>query len=112
MRQEESLPLIFYGFWRQKCKAPTVNQGCTQIGHEPGWCCEYLRYLFAYTVLVWNLPQSRLCDYTVRCKGCGEIVTECPLCGQRRAYLPPDIFRGRLSFRLFRKPVKSETKVR
>jgi hypothetical protein len=31
------------------------------------------------------------------------------LCGQPRAYLPPDIFRGRLSFRLNRKPVKSET---
>ena len=44
----------------------------TQIGHEPLWCCEYLRYLFAYTGLVWNLPQSRLCDYTVKCKGCGE----------------------------------------
>jgi len=71
---------------------------------------------------VWNLPASRVCDYTVRCKGCGEnipapvetmpdtwIVAECPLCGARRRYLPPDIFRGRLSHFLAmgRKPVRS-----
>jgi len=50
--------------------------------------------LFAYTVSVWNLPETRLCDYTLRCKGCGEnipapvltmpgtwIVAECTLCG-------------------------------
>lgn len=55
---------------------------------------------------------SRICDYTVRCKGCGEnvpapvetlpdswIVTECAVCGQRRRYLPSEIFRGRLSNR-------------
>ena len=71
---------------------------------------------------VWQLPQSRICDYTVCCKGCREnipapvmtmpdtwIVAQCPLCGQRRSYLPPDIFRGRLSHLLFsRKPVQSE----
>jgi len=58
-----------------------------------------------------------VCDYTVRCKGCGEnipapvqampdtwIVAECPLCRERRRYLPPDIFRGRLSHRLGKKP--------
>lgn len=78
------------------------------------------RLSFAYTSLVWNLPEARLCDFTVRCKGCGEniqapvltmpdswIVADCPLCGERRAYLPPDIFRGRLSH-LLKKPVSSE----
>ena len=39
------------------------------------------------------------------------IIAECPLCGERRAYLPGDIFRGRLSFRLMRKPVRSERQV-
>ena len=72
---------------------------------------------------VWNLPAPLLNDFIVCCKGCGEnvpapvetlpsswIVTECPLCGDRRRYLPPDIFRGRLSHKLAlgRKPVKSE----
>ena len=75
---------------------------------------------------MWNLPDSRICDYTVTCKGCGQnipapvqtmpdtwIVTDCPLCGSRRAYLPPDIFRGRLSHLLFtRKPVRPERTLR
>ena len=74
---------------------------------------------------MWQLPQSHICDYAVRCKGCGEnipapvrtmpdswIITDCPLCGQRRAYLPPEIFRGRLShLLLIRKPPKSERKL-
>ena len=64
-------------------------------------------------VPVWNLPSSRLCDYAVRCKRCAEtipapvqtmpdtwIVATCPLCGERRRYLPTDIFRGRLSHSL------------
>jgi hypothetical protein len=33
-----------------------------------------VRLLFAYAVRVWNLPQSRLCDYAVRCKGCAETI--------------------------------------
>ena len=83
--------------------------------------CEYIRLLFAYTILVFNLPDARICDFTVRCKGCGEnipapvqtmpdtwIAAVCPICGERRYYLPMDIFRGRLSFLLTRKPVQSE----
>lgn len=62
---------------------------------------------------MWNLPASTICDYTLRCKRCAEnipapvqtmpdtwIIAECPLCGERRLYLPTDIFRGRLSHRL------------
>src|ERR1700745_2972099 len=61
-----------------------------------------IRFLFAYNVSVSQLPQSRVCDFTVQCKGCGEnipapvmtmpdtwIVAECPQCGERRSYLPP-----------------------
>lgn len=71
------------------------------------------RLIFAYTIEVFNQPEFRLCDFTIRCKGCGEnipapvatmpdswIIAECPLCGERRAYLPPEIFRGRLSHKL------------
>lgn len=59
------------------------------------------------------VPNELLCDFTVCCRGCGEnipapvgtmpdswIVAACPLCGERRRYLPPEIFRGRLSVRL------------
>ena len=88
--------------------------------------CEYFLLLFAYTVWVWQLPQSPICDFIVRCKGCGEnipapvmtmpdawIVVECPLCGECRSYLPPEIFRGRLShLLLLKKPVKSEARFR
>ena len=76
--------------------------------------CAFLRHLFAYTVVVWNLPQSRLCDFAVQCEGCGEtipapvgtmpdtwIVAVCTLCGERRRYLPTDIFRGKLSHKLY-----------
>ena len=87
--------------------------------------CANLLLVFAYTRDVWQLPESRICDYTVRCKGCGEnipapvmtmpdtwIIADCPLCHQRRAYLPPEIFQGRLSHLLLsRKPVKSEHRI-
>ena len=75
--------------------------------------CAYFRLLFAYTASVWNLPETRLSDFAIRCKRCGEtiparvgtmpdswIVAECPLCGSKRRYLPTEIFRGSLSHRL------------
>jgi hypothetical protein len=56
----------------------------------------------------------------VRWKGCGEnipapletmpaqpIAATCPLCGQQRRYLPSQVFEGRSSWRLLRKPVQS-----
>jgi len=95
------------------------NRRC-ELGEFPNYWQRYFRPLFAYTVFVWNLPESRLCDFTVRCKSCGEnvpapvetmpsswIVARCPLCSECRYYLPAEIFRGRLSARLLRKPVRS-----
>jgi len=62
---------------------------------------------------VFNLPKDRKCDFTIRCKECNEnvpapvatmpdvwIVAVCPLCGEKRRYLPAEIFRGTLSHRL------------
>jgi hypothetical protein len=82
-------------------------------------------FSFAYTSLMLMLPQSRHCDFIIACKGCGEnipapvgtmpdtwIIADCPLCGAKRRYLPTDIFQGRLSFHLERKPVRSETQAR
>jgi hypothetical protein len=69
---------------------------------------------------MFQVPSTCLHDFTVRCKGCGEnipapvqtmpdtwIIAACPLCGETRRYLPAEIFRGRLSHELSKKPVRS-----
>src|SRR5271156_7188871 len=56
----------------------------------------------------------------VRCKGCREkipapvesvpaqpIAAKCPLCGAYRRYLPSEVFLGRLSHLMIRKPVRT-----
>jgi rRNA maturation protein Nop10 len=61
-------------------------------------------------------PETRVHDFTLKCKKCGQnvpapvqtmpdswIVGECPLCGEKRRYLPSDIFRGQLSYKLIGK---------
>lgn len=65
-------------------------------------------------------PQVLQCNFTIRCKKCGEnmpapvgtmpdnwIAAQCPLCGTKRTYLPLDIFRGKLSYRLGPKLARS-----
>ncbi|UWZ82592.1 hypothetical protein [Occallatibacter riparius] len=62
---------------------------------------------------MFNIPSTRRSDFTVRCKGCGEnipapvetlpdtwIIADCPLCREKRRYVPSEIFRGVLSARL------------
>ena len=59
-------------------------------------------------------------NIVIRCKGCGEnipapvetvpaqpIAAKCPLCGEHRRYLPAEVFQGRLSYKLMRKPVRT-----
>jgi hypothetical protein len=68
-------------------------------------------------------PSPRLCDFAIHCKRCGEtipapvqtlpdtwIVAACPLCGERRRYVPSEIFRGRLSDRLRPQPGQNEVR--
>jgi hypothetical protein len=68
---------------------------------------------------VFNLLQARQFDFTIRCKKCGEnipapvgampvtwIAAQCPLCGETRSYLPSEIFRGNVSYKLGRKPMR------
>jgi hypothetical protein len=56
----------------------------------------------------------------VHCKGCGEnipapvetmpsqpVAARCPLCHEHRRYLPSEVFLGRLSHLMIRKPVRS-----
>jgi hypothetical protein len=65
---------------------------------------------FAMMILMFHGPSSQLHDFVIRCKRCREniaapvetmpdtwIIHTCPLCGERRRYLPAEIFRGRLS---------------
>ena len=72
-----------------------------------------IRLMFAYAVRVFNPPDSRRRDFIANCKGFGEnipapvqampdtwIIAHRPLYSERRAYLPTEIFRGRLSHRL------------
>jgi hypothetical protein len=76
------------------------------------------RHIFAYAVLMFQGASSPL-RVVVRCKGCGEnipapvetmpaqpIAATCPLCGEQRRYLPSQVFQGRLSWRLLKKPVE------
>lgn len=66
-------------------------------------------------------PTSGIHPNVIICKGCQQnipapvqtlldswIVAECPLCGEKRRYLPADIFRGWLSHDLLMKPRESQ----
>jgi len=70
--------------------------------------------------IVFGLPQTRQCDFTIRCKKCGEniaapvgtmpdtwIAAQCSLCGAKRSFLPSEIFRGKLSYKIGPEPVRS-----
>ena len=84
-------------------------------------CCGNIRFIFAYTVSMFHAPTSGIHPFVIACKGCQEnilapvltmpdswIVAECPLCGERRRYLPADIFQGRLSHELPGKPRRAK----
>jgi hypothetical protein len=66
-------------------------------------------------------PTSGIHPFVILCKGCQQnilapvqtlpdswIVADCPLCGEKRRYLPADIFRGRLSHDLLAKSRRIE----
>ena len=78
-----------------------------------------LRLIFAYSVSMFQGPSSQR-DFVVRCKRCGEnvpagvetlpaswIAAQCPLCGEHRRYLPTEVFQGRVSYALLKKPARS-----
>jgi hypothetical protein len=77
------------------------------------------RLIFAYAVFMFQGPPSKFA-FVIRCKKCGEnipapvetlpaswIAAKCPLCGEHRRYLPTEIFQGRLSYALIRRPMRS-----
>jgi len=73
--------------------------------------------IFAFTGLMFSGPESSK-RVVVQCKGCGEnipapvetmpsqpVAARCPLCHEHRRYLPSEVFLGRLSHLMIRKPV-------
>jgi hypothetical protein len=65
-------------------------------------------------------PTSAVHPFVIACKGCHQnilapvetmpdsgIVAECPLCKEKRRYLPTEIFKGRVSHGLLRQPARS-----
>ena|SRR5258708_19316701 len=84
---------------------------------DAGTLVDYFRRLFSYTDLMFPGPESSK-RVVVQCKGCGEnipapveampsqpIAAKCPLCYEHRRYLPSEVFLGRLSHLMIRKPV-------
>ena len=89
------------------------------FGLTSGFYCGHHGDIFAfyslYTVLImassFHGPPARLHNFVITCKRCKEniaapvqtmpdtwIMAKCPLCHEKRRYLPAEIFRGRLSF--------------
>jgi len=127
--------LLLRGVWGRlstgpKCKvcpyAGAVNHAATiyrSLGMNslPRWrnFVDNFRLLFAYTVLMFPGPESSKL-VVVQCKGCHEnipapvegmpaqpIAARCPLCHEHRRYLPSEVFLGRLSHLMIRKPVRT-----
>ena len=80
---------------------------------------DYFRFLFAYTGAMFSAPESSKL-VVIQCKGCHEnipapvknmpaqpIAARCPLCHEHRRYLPSEVFLGRLSHLMIRKPVRT-----
>jgi hypothetical protein len=95
-----------------------ASRGALPPRRQRDWHVPF-RPFFAYTVSMFQRPTTQRA-FVIRCKGCGEnipapvetspsswIAAKCPLCGEHRRYLPNEIFQGRLSFKLTRKPVRS-----
>jgi hypothetical protein len=80
---------------------------------------DYFRLLFAYNGVMFQGPAIGR-GLVIRCKRCGQnipapvetlpaqpIAAKCPLCEEHRRYLPSEVFQGRLSHLLIKKPVRS-----
>ncbi len=80
-----------------------------------------IRRFFAYPEeAMFQVSDSASHPFVIACKGCQRhipapvetlpstwIIHTCPKCGETRRYLPGEIFQGRVSFDLLRKPVRS-----
>ncbi len=81
----------------------------------------WMTFVFYSPMLVSMFPGPESSKrVVVQCKGCREnipapvesvpaqpIAAKCPLCGAHRRYLPSEVFLGRLSHLMIRKPVRT-----
>jgi hypothetical protein len=84
-------------------------------------CRLWMTFAFISPMLLFmTTGTTTICDFVIRCKGCETsvpapvrtlpdtwIVVTCPVCGAREQYLSTEIFRGRVSFDLLKKPACS-----
>ena len=81
--------------------------------------CGFILLLFAYTGSMFQAPAPGR-GLVIRCKRCGQnipapvetvpaqpIAAKCLLCAEYRRYLPSEVFQGRLSHMLIKKPVRT-----
>ena len=83
------------------------------------WQPLWITFAFSSPILILMFPGPETSKrVVVQCKGCGEnipapvetmpsqpIAARCPLCHEHRRYLPSEVFLGRLSHLMIRKPV-------
>ena len=79
----------------------------------------WITFAFSSPILILMFPGPETSKrVVVQCKGCGEnipapvetmpsqpVAARCPLCHEHRRYLPSEVFLGRLSHLMIRKPV-------
>jgi len=83
------------------------------------WEILWITFAFYSPILIFMFPGPENSKrVVVQCKGCGEnipapvetmpsqpVAAKCPLCREHRRYLPSEVFLGRLSHLMIRKPV-------
>jgi hypothetical protein len=94
---------------------------CVEIHQIPRATGLWITFVFYSPILVSMFPGSESSKrVVVQSKGCREnipapvesvpaqpIAAKCPLCGAHRRYLPSEVFLGRLSHLMIRKPVRT-----
>jgi hypothetical protein len=85
------------------------------------WEALWITFAFYSPILIFMFPGPESSKrVVVQCRGCGEnipapvetmpsqpIAARCPLCHEHRRYLPSEVFLGRLSHLMIRKPVST-----
>jgi hypothetical protein len=93
----------------------------SRLIRSASWETLWIIFAFYSPILVFMFPGPESSKrVVVQCKGCGEnipapvetmpsqpIAASCPLCHEHRRYLPSEVFLGRLSHLMVRKPVST-----
>jgi hypothetical protein len=101
-------------FYMQEAPCDSLHSRCAAFKFSQTWLS--FRFSFAYNAMFPGPESSK--RVVIQCKACGEnipapvelmpsqpIAAKCPLCHKHRRYLPSEVFLGRLSHLMIRKPV-------